>query len=204
VTQSVGHCAWLSLENAERVEDDAYLSRHPAKAGMQNARQWVVVRIPGFCRNDEKPVQCFKMPFESRRTKRMHTQAMLATHPNPAQRGQAELVACIDACYDCAQSCTACADACLAESEVQTLLRCIRLNRDCATVCLATGEILSRQTERDWDLARQQLGVCAQACRMCAEECEKHAERHEHCRVCAESCRQCEGACDQLTAGLPD
>ena len=133
----------------------------------------------------------------------MHTQAMLASHPRAAQAGQAELVVCVDACYDCAQSCTACADACLGEIEVQMLLRCIRLNRDCAAVCLATGEILSRQTEMEWDLAQRQLQTCAQACRLCAEECEKHADRHDHCRVCAEACRECEDACQRLTAALP-
>jgi len=67
---------------------------------------------------------------------------MINAHPK--RFGLPGLVECIDACSDCAQTCTTCADACLAESDVATLVRCIRLNLDCATVCQATGEVISR------------------------------------------------------------
>ena len=130
-----------------------------------------------------------------------HIQHMLATHPRPGQVGAADLVACIEACFDCAQTCTTCADACLGEQgHFQHLVRCIRLNLDCADVCNTTGRLLSRQTEPDSSVLRAQLQACAVACRACGEECQRHAESMgmEHCRICAESCRRCEEACNRL------
>ena len=132
-----------------------------------------------------------------------HVEAMLQTHPRRGQIDQALLRECIEACFDCAQACTACADACLGEQQVQQLIRCIRLNLDCADVCDTTGRLLSRQTDPDWSVLRAQLQACAVACRSCGNECQMHAGHHEHCRVCAESCRRCEDACDRLLAVLP-
>lgn len=42
-------------------------------------------------------------------------------------------------CVECAEVCTACADACSAEGDPKMLVRCIRLNLDCADLCLATA-----------------------------------------------------------------
>jgi len=58
------------------------------------------------------------------------------------------------------------------------LIRCIRLNLDCADVCDATGRLISRQTEPDWGLLRAQLQACVAACQICGAECERHAGRH--------------------------
>jgi hypothetical protein len=129
-------------------------------------------------------------------------QEMLRTHPRPARVEVGALAGCIQACFDCAQSCTACADACLGEQDLQMLVRCIRLNLDCADVCGTTGRLLSRQTEADWEVLRLQLNACAAACQVCGVECEKHAEHHEHCKVCAEACRRCEQACNSLLGVL--
>jgi hypothetical protein len=95
---------------------------------------------------------------------------------------------------------TSCADACLAEATVKDLVRCIRLNLDCADVCESTGRLLGRMTEPDAGLLQAQLQACLEACRVCGAECEKHASMHEHCRVCAEACRACADACERLTA----
>lgn len=131
--------------------------------------------------------------------RRMHD-----SHPRSAQALETDaLVDCIEECFACAQSCSACADACLGEDMVKELVRCIRLNLDCADVCGATGRILSRETEPEWNLARRQLAACATACRICGEECENHAERHQHCRVCADACRRCEEACNRMMETLP-
>lgn len=132
----------------------------------------------------------------------MHTQEMLRTHPRAARMDTGVLSSCIDDCFDCAQTCTSCADACLGEEMVQNLLRCIRLNQDCADICDTTGRVLSRQVEPDWNLLRMQVDACAQACRSCGEECEQHAEMHEHCRVCMEACRRCEESCNALLSQL--
>ena len=84
------------------------------------------------------------------------------------------------------------------------LVRCIRLDLDCADVCGATGRIMSRQTAFDPQIARAQLQACATACRVCAEECAIHAQHGmEHCRVCAEACRTCEQACQAVLSQLP-
>ena len=129
-----------------------------------------------------------------------HAGEMISTHPKPF--GREGLVECIDACFDCAQSCITCADACLAEPTVATLVRCIRLNLDCTTVCQATGEIISRSRDAADTVARMQLQACLDACRVCAEECEIHAPHMAHCRVCAGVCRGCEEACRRLLASL--
>ncbi|HUG48842.1 MAG TPA: four-helix bundle copper-binding protein [Candidatus Limnocylindria bacterium] len=132
---------------------------------------------------------------------------MLDTHPQMTGNVDREaLLECIDACFDCAQACTACADACLGEERHLThLVRCIRLNLDCADVCRTTGNLLLRQTEPDWAVIRAQLEACVEACQSCGSECQRHADgmNMEHCRVCAEACHRCADACRQLLRALP-
>ena len=82
------------------------------------------------------------------------------------------------------------------------LVRCIRLDLDCADVCDATSHIVTRQTEPDLRVLKAAVEACAVACLDCAEECERHAAHHEHCRLCAEVCRRCKAACDDLLAIL--
>ena len=107
-----------------------------------------------------------------------HAQELLATHPRSSTVDAAALVACIEACFDCAQSCVAC------------------------DVCAATGRVFSRVTEFDPQPARAVVAACAEACKSCAEECERHAHHHEHCRICAELCRRCEKACRDVLSAL--
>jgi hypothetical protein len=132
----------------------------------------------------------------------MTVQEMLKTHPQAPGVDRDALTRCIDECSSCAATCTSCADACLGEETVRELVRCIRLNLDCADVCDATGRVLTRQTAFEPQLARQMLEACAQACGACAEECARHAGHHEHCRVCAEACRRCEQACDDALSTI--
>ncbi len=129
-------------------------------------------------------------------------QEMLQTHPQQVQVDTELLTRCIEECFNCAQVCTTCADACLGEQNVQMLVQCIRLNQDCADVCSATGRLLSRQTQPDWELLRQQVQVCSMACELCGVECEKHAQHHEHCDVCATACHRCRAACEALLAAI--
>jgi hypothetical protein len=125
----------------------------------------------------------------------MHISKLLDTSPTPPLIPKDILAKCIEACFDCTQSCSACADACLGEQDA-TLLRCIRLNEDCADVCLATGRMVSRQQYPEMRLLRGQLEACLIACQVCGDECAKHAKQHEHCRLCAEACRACAKACE--------
>jgi hypothetical protein len=123
---------------------------------------------------------------------------IIEMHPQPAGLDRDALLRCIDECLNCAASCTSCADACLGENDVQELVRCIRLNLDCADICEATGHVVTRQTVPHLGVVRATIEACAAACRACGEECERHAAHHEHCRLCAEACRRCEQACDDL------
>jgi uncharacterized membrane protein len=132
----------------------------------------------------------------------MTVQEMINTHPHASSVEREALVRCIDECFSCAATCTSCADACLGEEKVQELVRCIRLNLDCADVCDVTGRVLARQTAFEPQLARHMLEACAAACRACAEECDRHADHHEHCRVCAEACRRCEQACNDVLSTI--
>lgn len=132
-----------------------------------------------------------------------HVEEMLETHPRAATLDAALLANTIAALYSCAQTCTACADACLGEEMLDKLVRCIRLNLDCADVCETTGALLSRQTELNWSLINAQLAACAVACRICGDECERHANMHEHCRICADSCRNCEQMCNEFLQAVP-
>lgn len=128
---------------------------------------------------------------------------MLKTHPRGMQIQNLDMIAeCIRACFECAQACTECADACLAEANVKNLVRCIRLNQDCADICDATGRVLSRQTEPAIEVFRSQLQSCITACNSCASECEIHAGHHEHCRICALACRMCEDSCNKLLKSM--
>lgn len=123
---------------------------------------------------------------------------MLSSHPVKPSSDHKLAVECITATYSCAEACNACADACLGEKEVHHQIACIRLDQDCADICLATARVISRLTATNKELVGAQLRACAAACGLCAEECERHAEMMEHCRICAEACRRCEKACHAL------
>lgn len=92
----------------------------------------------------------------------------------------------------------------LGEEKVAELVQCIRLNMDCADVCLTSGLIATRRSGGDVPVIAAQLSACQLACARCAGECERHAGMHEHCRICAEACRTCERACREAIASLPD
>jgi hypothetical protein len=90
---------------------------------------------------------------------------------------------------DCAFACENCATACLQEEDVKMMAPCIRLDRDCADICLQAAQLLQRQS----DIALQYLLLCEEICRMCNAECSKH--QHNHCQICAQACLACAEAC---------
>lgn len=132
----------------------------------------------------------------------MHVQAMFSSHPQVKGQANDALIRATELCFDCAQSCAACADACLGEPALDELRQCIRLNLDCADICVATGMLGTRHTGADENITVQILAACADACRTCGNECARHADRHEHCRICAEVCRTCEHACRGATQAV--
>ncbi|RJP19864.1 MAG: four-helix bundle copper-binding protein [Candidatus Abyssobacteria bacterium SURF_5] len=123
---------------------------------------------------------------------------MIEAHPGKIKIDKNNLMRTIDTLTSCADTCILCADACLAEDNVKQLVKCIRLNYDCADACSAAARMLLRQVGADMGLLHKQLEVCAAACRVCGQECEQHAAHHEHCRICAETCRACEKTCDRI------
>jgi hypothetical protein len=132
----------------------------------------------------------------------MHVTEMLDANPGRPLLTNESLIHCIEACFDCAQSCSACADACLGEKQLDVLRRCIRLDQDCADICIATGRVLSRQQLPDARVVRALLEACLIGCAACGDECAMHAKQHEHCRVCAMACRNCARMCQEAIAAL--
>ncbi len=116
----------------------------------------------------------------------------LGRYLRPAQE---QYHACIEACVECWIACEMCSDACLDEENVQQMVRCIRLDRDCAEMCQAAVRAMVRGGEMAAEICR----ACAERCEACAEECERH-EHHEHCRICAEACRRCAVECRRMAA----
>jgi hypothetical protein len=100
---------------------------------------------------------------------------------------------CIEACDACTAACNHCAAACLAESDIEALARCIRLDMDCAAMC----QLASSAMQRGSDLAPQICGWCAELCDACGTECMKHS--HEHCQRCATACKACADECRRMS-----
>jgi hypothetical protein len=126
-----------------------------------------------------------------------HVEEMIRTHPSSAKMDVDGRLTCIETCLDCEQACTGCADACIAEDHLALLMRCIRIDQDCADLCAATARILSRSNEPDWVVIRETLQACLAACRSCGTECRRHTEM-QHCQVCADACDACANACQAL------
>ncbi len=129
------------------------------------------------------------------------TRTMLESSPADSDVSLDALAHCIDMCHECAEACSSCADACLAEEMVAEMRRCITLNLNCADLCVATANVLTRHAQSDTSLMRATLEGCIEACRLCAAECASH-EHMEHCALCAEACQRCLSACEHLLVSL--
>lgn len=90
---------------------------------------------------------------------------------------------------ECAAACEMCADACLDEQDIKKMVKCIRLDRDCARICQTTASFIASHSEH----ARHIIKECEELCSKCGEECAKH--EMDHCQQCAEACRRCAEAC---------
>lgn len=97
----------------------------------------------------------------------------------------------ISALAECAAACNYCAVSCLQEENIKMMVPCIRLDLDCAAICKAALDYLSRDSRYAGEILQQ----CAKICRDCGEECNKHEA--EHCKKCAEACFKCAEACEQ-------
>jgi hypothetical protein len=96
----------------------------------------------------------------------------------------------INILLECARACEHCSSKCLEEKEIIHLIHCIKLNRECADICLLTSRLL----ERDSQFTNDIVDVCIKVATICAEECEKFVQ-YEQCKTCSEACRRVEKAC---------
>ncbi|MGQ7958031.1 four-helix bundle copper-binding protein [Pseudomonas sp. SP16.1] len=101
---------------------------------------------------------------------------------------------CIKACLDCAVACDHCFGACLSEQQVQMMVRCIQLDRECSEVCRLAACLMASGSESASAFGK----VCADICRKCGEECAKHEA--EHCQQCAKACMSCAEECSRMAA----
>ncbi|HLN56780.1 MAG TPA: four-helix bundle copper-binding protein [Bacteroidales bacterium] len=97
----------------------------------------------------------------------------------------------IDALNECATECIHCANACLEEQDVKMLSRCIKLDFECADICILTAKMLAGDTEFHKEICE----MCANICDTCAQECEKHSRTMDHCERCARVCHNCADEC---------
>ena len=95
---------------------------------------------------------------------------------------------------DCIAACLHCSDACLETDNPKMMVSCIRTDRECATICQATANLLAQ----DGIDAAKLVKLCAETCRRCEKECSQH--NHDHCKKCAAACRACAAACESYAA----
>lgn len=94
----------------------------------------------------------------------------------------------------CAAACDNCLDACLDEDNLKMMVKCIRLDRDCAKICMLTHSFVASNSAHAKHVAKE----CQEICRLCGEECAKHET--DHCKECAKACKECEDACRAFLA----
>ncbi len=90
----------------------------------------------------------------------------------------------------CMTACETCATLCLEEDDVKKMVRCIKIDRDCADICLLTAQFVARNSEH----AKHVMRECIEICRECAKECKQHEA--EHCQHCAQICEETASACE--------
>jgi hypothetical protein len=87
---------------------------------------------------------------------------------------------------------------------VADLVQCIRLDMDCADVCLTSGLIATRRSGGDVSIHRGAAARLPTRLPKMRDGMRQHAERHEHCRICAETCQDCEASLRGRLASLAD
>ncbi len=119
-----------------------------------------------------------------------------AGHANHNMQGYAEhFQKCAEACSDCQRECDRCAMHCAGmmaqgkEHHQMTMQTCL----DCADVCAAAAQIVSRGGPFSADIC----AACADVCKKCAAACRKH-ENDEMMAACAKECEACEKACRSM------
>jgi len=100
----------------------------------------------------------------------------------------------IQACLECMEACNTCYDACLKEKDMDMMVDCIRMDRECADIC--SFAVKSMQSNSPF--AKHICQLCAEVCEACGNECKKHD--HDHCQKCADACFRCAEECRKMAA----
>ncbi|HQU42186.1 MAG TPA: hypothetical protein PK867_05215 [Pirellulales bacterium] len=102
---------------------------------------------------------------------------------------------CAAECAACQQACDSCEAHCLDllsegnKAHRETLQTCL----DCAEICAAADQIVSRGGPFSGLICR----ACADACARCAAACERFPD-DQHMSQCAQECRKCQNACETM------
>jgi hypothetical protein len=104
--------------------------------------------------------------------------------------------ACIQECQNCQNVCTETITHCLQIGGDHAEPNHIRLQMDCAEICLTSANFMLRMS----DLHAETCGVCAEVCERCAEDCERFGD-DEMMQQCAQACRSCAQSCHEM-AGM--
>ncbi|MBO0995142.1 four-helix bundle copper-binding protein [Bacillus sp. SD088] len=98
----------------------------------------------------------------------------------------------LTALNECVLACNSCYQACLKEVDLQMMVECIRLDRECADICAYFEQAITRGTPYVAELAT----LCITICKDCGNECKQH--NHDHCQKCAAACLKCAEECQAL------
>jgi hypothetical protein len=97
---------------------------------------------------------------------------------------------CIEACSNCRNTCIEAAAYSLQEGEDFSDAHHIAMLYDCADICQASVNSMSRNSMQANAICR----LCADICDKCAEHCEEYDDEQldkcaQVCRTCAQQCR---------------
>ncbi|KHL04200.1 hypothetical protein [Sinomonas humi] len=109
--------------------------------------------------------------------------------PDMDEEQRAALGACIDAALACTQACISGADSCLEEPAVAELRSVIRWQQNCASVCTAAVQMLSRLGSDFGSMPDSVVRMMSEACERCEEACRPVADSYLHCRITADACQ---------------
>lgn len=106
-----------------------------------------------------------------------------------------EVAQCINECYHCATICNATVAHCLEKGGNHTDAQHVALMLDCATICEAAAQSMSRNSA----VHGQICGVCAEICRQCETDCRSFRD-DPMLQECADQCRKCADNCAKMAA----
>lgn len=100
---------------------------------------------------------------------------------------------CLDACADCIVACKNCATEDLQEDDIEMMSRVIKLNHDCAAICILAMQAMASESE----FIKQICTLCAEICMVCADENSKYTYMEQN-KLCEEACRKYAAECEKI------